>query len=112
MLCRNFKQGKECEDLKAKKRNLEIEVRNWESHIPRLKDKIRFEQLRLDNLRRQLERTGDTSFQHDIAAKEDEIANLERQVGVAEDNAQEWRDKLAEVIAQIGMNDCSGFGHA
>ena len=102
------KQRMLCKDLEEDVLRARLQMKNRLDHAEDLTEKIAGEERLLENLRRQLERTGDEGFVNDITNQEAYIENLHRQVTEALETARTWEDEVSRIEHEMRANGC-GF---
>ena len=102
------KQRMLCKDLEEDVLRARWQMKNRLDHAEDLTEKIAGEERLLENLRRQLERTGDEGFVNDITNQEAYIENLHRQVTEALETARTWEDEVSRIEHEMRANGC-GF---
>ena len=102
------KQRMLCKDLEEDVLRARLQMKNRLDHAEDLTEKIGGEGRLLENLRRQLERTGDEGFVNDITNQEAYIENLHRQVTEALETARTWEDEVSRIEHEMRANGC-GF---
>lgn len=104
----NLENQIRCSLLEGDINNARANIVSFTDHIARLEQDIQIQQGLVQNLKRQMERTGDETFGSDIQTAEDRIAQLQRQIAESHQTISQWENELRNKIEEYRNSGCDG----